>query len=437
MGKQGCVVESNVDVNPPIVKRGLDSHSTQTDPAAESEKLVGYVGMHWLRGTVPWADLDPLVQYLRLFFGDCFEEYDYGLWKYDRSYVWPNRVSLNYHSSAERAERITSGGVTLEIPGSVIETYAPEIWFSFMRGLQHFRFEPSRIDVYYDDYDRLILPRDLYTLVYELDLLGQEFRREFTGFLQAAIKQKVGGKRAKMLGGGRGIVYDEVAFGRRGNRGCGKYLRAYDKWLESRGERKCVRWELELSGHRARKMWEALMHVATQDIPGILGAAIGGCIDFRHRPVTADGKLLRAGDKNWKRCPRFAWWQKIVDKLGEATFDLPIHRKSVEQSWEWMKTAAAGTLQMLSEAWGADKLVPKLLDIIGSRDRLNRTHQRAINEYRESVAHDSTLDISKIRSFADEKGIQLESEPGESIAEEVAPAKRRFTMTGRDLWPET
>ena len=399
--------------NPPYVIRGLNSQNPQKGAKKGHQRENDCVGLHWLRGTVPFAEEQPLVVYLGMFFGDGFEEADWGLWKYNKSFVWPNRVSLNTHTSAERAERITAGGITLEIPGSAIEGMTPDLFFAFMRGLDRYAFDCRRVDVFYDDCDRLVTPRDLYPMVYEVDLLGHEFRREFTGFLTCKSEQEVGGRRAKELGGGRGLTYDCVRFGRRGSAGCGKSMRVYDKNLESKGERDCVRWELELCQERSRKCWQALMHTSIEDTPKLLGMVVGGSIDFRHRPVNGCGELLKAGDKNWKRLERFDFWQTIIGKLGELPLANPLPSKRVEKAAAWLDSAVGGTLQMLGVAWGADQLVAHVMDIVGSRDRLRTSHLAALAEYDSRMKREPVPTIKAVRGWADRHGVQLESEPGE------------------------
>ncbi len=96
--------------SPRTVKRGLHSQKRTDDVALE-------VGVHWLRGSVPHRRVQEMIPFLAELFGEQWEPYEYGLWIYDRSMLWPNGVRVNCHSSEERADRITKGKATLEIPG--------------------------------------------------------------------------------------------------------------------------------------------------------------------------------------------------------------------------------------------------------------------------------------------------------------------------------
>ena len=411
MAKQGCEAATLDAVNPPHVQRGLNSQMSPTDPSGAQYPQSDCVGIHWLRGTVPQREFDEVVQYLAMFFGDETEHFEWGaLPKYDRSIRWPNSMSLNFHSSQERADRLTDGGMTIEMPGGAVESLDIEVFHSFMKGLVRWGFKCGRLDAFFDDFERLIAPRELYPTVYEVGLYGQELRREFTGFLTLAPEQKAGGRRPKALGANRGLTSDVLRFGKRGSDGSGKSLRVYDKRLETEGGRNCIRWELELCKHRSQKAYEALLHTTLAEWPKIIGMMIGGCIDFRHRPVDEAGNLLKAGDKNWSRLERFDWWQRIIDKLGELPIQNPHTPKQVERSAEWFEQQVSGTLQMLSEAYGTNKVLADIMDIIGRRDRLNANHMAALAEFESRKATEPVPDIAEVRHWADHVGIEIEGD---------------------------
>lgn len=431
-------------VNPPGVKRGWNSQKLPSGPPQEHQQAQldqACVGVHWLRGRVPHDRVEALRDYCCIFFGDDFEERDYGLWRYDRMFELPRSVSINYQSTKRRAEAITGGYAVLEVPGSALESLDPDLIGSFIKGLSGYEFECSRIDVYFDDFDaERLSPRELYRRVYEVDLFGDEFRREFTGFLDCSLTQKAGKRRRGKLSG-RGLTYDEVSFGRRGSRGSGKYLRYYDKRLESGGEQACGRFELELCKERADKIYKAFLNVRVSGWAHLIGLAIGGAIDFRDRPVDGNGQLLRAGDKNWSRCKRKYFWTKILARLGgRLKMSKPTKPMTVERSAAWIKEQCSGVLQMCARAYGINELLTDLLDIIGSSDRMSKKHREALAAYLSRDKRNPVPTIEAVRSWADAEGVQLESEPGELEPEEEAPSKppatRQFTMgVGRQhLW---
>ena len=373
--------------NPPAVIRGLDSQKALAGGPSASP---GAVGVHWLRGSVDMDCLAGLRDYCKLWFGDECQERLYGLWFYDRSIRWPNGVQLNFHSHSDRAA-ITRNRIALEIPGGALEVWGSDLVLAFMRGLEPFGFQCSRLDVYYDDVTRLVTPSQLAGLVHLEGPDGEPVKHDFTGFRRIM---------RRTISNDQGRTYDEVAFGARGSNGGGKYLRIYDKRLESKGENDAVRYELELSDERSQKAFEMLTHAAGRDAPGLIGALIGGCIDFK----------IRTGDKNLNRLERYTFWQKIVDRLSRVTLAGKRVRKSVERTDEWVRKQVAGALQMLRKAYGAEKFFPMLVDIVDGENRLRTQHYAALVEYERAIKGEPDLNIAAIRSYCDNVGLQLESD---------------------------
>ncbi|GAI12027.1 unnamed protein product, partial [marine sediment metagenome] len=118
-----------------------------------------------------------------------------------------------------------------------------------------------------------------------------------------------------------GVVYDAVTFGRRASKGSRAFLRVYDKYLESNGESDCIRWELELTQHKADKVFKYLAGCDgnLETFATVCGAIIGGCITFVHRTE-------RAGDKNIIRLAEYDWWTAIKETL--HTLSLRIAKKT-------------------------------------------------------------------------------------------------------------
>ncbi len=61
---------------------------------------------------------------------------------------------------------------------------------------------------------------------------GRQIRKDYSGFKNIDVRGPSDGTKR---------VYDECAFGRRGSLWSGKYLRVYDKALESNGDNPSVR----------------------------------------------------------------------------------------------------------------------------------------------------------------------------------------------------
>jgi Replication initiation factor len=394
--------------SPQVVKRGLHSHKRNDDVLLE-------VGVHWLRGSVPHRRVDEITPFLEQLFGDEWQPFEYGLWTYDRSLLWPNGVRVNCHSTEERADRVTKGKATLEIPGSALDALGTEGIAVLMKGLLQYDFSPSRLDLYFDDRERIISPQVLYHTVCSVTPAGKQIRKDYSGFKRIDARGPSDGTKR---------VYDECAFGRRGSKGGGKYLRIYDKALESQGENPSIRWELELCDKRAKMAYECLVLCASQDadwekiFAQAIGAFIGGCIDFKRR----DG---RAGSKNLSRCERYPFWQAILQKLDAAELRIEQPQKTIEKAKRYVETQVAGTLQMLAKAMGKHWLSVFLIDIVGGDEKLGPKHWAAIRDYEQQHKERDTRGIKDLRRHCDRKGIAIEDAAlPENVTTEPATAQQ-------------
>lgn len=374
--------------SPRPVTRGQDS---QKGHSSDAKRVCDVVGIHWLRGSIPEIERRWLTEAVCLLWGSDYESHQHGFWVFDRHLAWPSGVKLLYHSTEEGAE-LTNGRIALEVPGSAIEQLDTFQTICFMDSLNRRSFQCSRLDVYFDDLQRTIRPAMLYQQVYEESLFeGAPIRHDIVGF--RVIKKLTESTRDK------GRIHDEVCFGKRGKSGTGKYVRCYDKALESHGDIPGVRWELELSDYRARAAFKRI--VATLDECGVsnwtaevtartLGGLLAWAIDF---------KIRKPGVKNLKRLERHAFWQSILDRIGRAALATRRLVKTVQKAREWLSRQVAGTLQMLREALGEDVAIPLICDLAFHNDRLRPAHKRAISEYIRLKAAPAVLPASLQKGY--------------------------------------
>jgi DNA relaxase NicK len=94
-----------------------------------------------------------------------------------------------------------------------------------------------------------------------------------------------------------------------GSRQSDKYVRIYDKEIESRGSENyadCIRYEAEFKGSYAEKIFEEFLLAPTVAAAFDLAAKYSvGCVDFIDRT-----------DPHIKLCPVAPWWQSFVDAVG-------------------------------------------------------------------------------------------------------------------------
>lgn len=376
-------------VNPPTVTRGFNSQTTNLPSDSElseqeAEVLAGprtVVGSHWLRGSLMDTEMNWVLEKMCVLFGSEVEEQKYGLLpRYDRHYRWPCGASINFHSTQAGWDS-TLGRLAVEIPGKALESL--DSWYigQFCDLLDKHGFHASRIDVYSDDHRRLITPSRLYSLVYESGLFPDDpMKADFAGFRVISNKH-----RAKK---GVGVIHDEITFGLRGSKGGGKYLRFYDKSLESGGENNACRWELELSGKKAQSAFKKIVEAFRKSGGGhsksidamtdVIGGIIGGSIDFLKRTE-------RAGDKNLCRLTRYHFWSLILEGIGKAKLATKIVVKTIEGAREWVGKQVTGILQMLTTALGRAEFLASLVERCVETDRIKPHHQKLIDAYRDQM----------------------------------------------------
>jgi hypothetical protein len=253
--------------------------------------------------------------------------------------------------------------VGLEIPGTAVEMLDDYAFICLCIGLDVHHFHCSRIDAFFDDAERLITPSGLHSLV-------ATGRQDYCKFKSESILSRQTIE--------HGLVRDEVQFGTRGSEGAGKYLRFYDKALESKGEINVCRWEVEFSDQYARELFRRLVatygpHWTEEKTARAIGSAIGGAIDFRIN--------LHDGNPHVDRHERYPFWQQIVDRLGCVPMKIKRQGKDVECADRYIHQQVAGTLQMLRLAYGDEKFWPMIVDMCGNETKIKPAHRNALKRY--------------------------------------------------------
>jgi len=334
--------ELKVGENPRTVIRGLQSQTPNE------------TGIHWLRNSFPRQYLKRIREYCDVYFKKSSQD-GYGLWSYDTRYVWPNGASLNYDSDIERSNSVHNGKVTLDVTGQALDSIDQGDLHLFLIGLRQFSPTCTRVDVFFDDYQRLETPSDMHELVKNFD---------FSGFRSFNIKQR------HILN--KGIVHDEVDFGKRGGNGSGKYLRVYDKALESKGKKNCVRYEIEFTKSRAHDVFDKLsLTTSTHGFATLCGSLVAGSIVFIHR-------TRRTGDKNIARLRVYDFWQKIKELLGTLVIRIPVVKNNIAGMHRFIDKQVCPTLATLRETFVDDTDFFNWLNDRISQGEL-RMSQRQIN----------------------------------------------------------
>jgi hypothetical protein len=132
-----------------------------------------------------------------------------------------------------------------------------------------------------------------------------------------------------------------------GDRTSEAMYRFYDKTAESGGVIDANRIEVELKGSKADQAFEAWLRPAAgneDEATQILADFLAGNIDFIDRSE---------GDKNLDRCPRLAWWQNILDLVGQGVKLSPIYPvATIQKTADWVVFRVGPSLAMLRRAMG-------------------------------------------------------------------------------------
>jgi len=299
-------MESKMGNTPRDVLRGVNSQTRNE------------VGIHWLRISIPRQYLAEVRTYCSFYFGESVSD-GYGLWSYDTRYSWSNGASLNYDSDADRSKLVHQGKCTLDVPGKALDAIRELDLHLFLLSLRQFSPSCTRIDVFFDDYNRMNTPTGIHEIIKN---------RDYSGFRKGQLKQRFDGGR---------MIHDEVDFGTRGDNGSGKYLRVYDKALESDGEKNCIRWEVEFSKERAHKVFDKLSQAASiEAFATMCGSLVAGSIEFVHRN----------GDKNIGRLEVYDFWKKIKDLLGTVVIRVSIKTTDIGGMYKWVYRQVSPTLAL-------------------------------------------------------------------------------------------
>ena len=355
MDKSEVSLMANNVKTPRSVLRGVNSQKNSQ------------VGVHWLRISIPRQYLEQLRSYVDLFFGKSGSD-GYGLWSYDTRWHWPCGASLNYDRDIERSDSVHQGKATLDCPGGCLDELASDDLHTFMVGLAYFQPTCSRIDVFFDDFTRLVTPSDLHEIIK---------RKDYTGFKITSIKQSFSGET---------MIRDEVDFGLRGQNGSGKYLRVYDKELESDGEKDCIRYEVEFTKEKAKEVFIKMLQTEgnLQGFATLCGALVGGAVCF----------VRRTGEKNIDRLELHEFWQIIIDMIGNMSIRVRRENTDLGDMVKWVDLQISPTLACIRKTYDDDEdFLDWFFNLLSSgEERLSGKHENILSRYKHGFRRDRGSD---------------------------------------------
>lgn len=287
----------------------------------ESEKLPE-IGVDWLAGTFKGDVFQHVSSLIRGTFQEEFLQEEFSLRWYERARKTPNGIRFAWQPR--------QGGVVgdrceshLDICGSALSGLSHLQILRLLKSLQSIGFSCSRIDVKLDDFSKIVTP----ALAYEAWKNGN-----VSGF--QVHKWTTSGRFGEECG-------ETLSLGRRGSNGSGKYLRIYNKTVQSCGLIDATRIELEMSDIWAKDAFKNLCSIdenSLEMIPQMLAGYISGAVDFIDKSVDPD---------HASRCPRLSWWDAIIGEFAKFKASRIYKTQTLEKAKKWLFKQVAPTFAML------------------------------------------------------------------------------------------
>lgn len=352
-------VEHGASAHPPGVTRGEKLHHAEQR-----------VSIDWFTGSAPESVKSRAIKWLRARFGELSERP--GMHFYRRCLVTPLGAKLLFDpicvGEGETAH------CTIQLPGESLAIMGGAARLDAIRELVAMGFQATRLDV-------------------AVDFVGEGVN------LVAAVQEAC---RAGQLTGARVWRPDDeftsdgrmtqhcVRLGRRGRDGSGRFVRCYDKGLETKtlpaGE--WQRWECEFSGECAR--WAVAILLQADDLesgrqewPVLSGLQWAPAVKgWRHQAVAialgaVDFREPRKGvSRSLRRRRRASWWAEVLgsvvpERIREAAARVPNVLRTAKH---WARCLLPG-LRGTADALGMtlEGALEWLQDVSGEPVRLSRT----------------------------------------------------------------
>lgn len=326
----------------PLIGRVNSQIEAKKESIVSPKKKVNKssIGLDWLQGSISYDSLIDILEELSIRFGEYPRISKRGLLgNYNRScsFVALDKgyaVNVMFDNSWETAEKLHNGKMLVQITGQGMARFDYDSLKGFGEILiERFGFSCTRIDTCFNDFERIAELKEIADWVGKKCISGFRKGLEIKGLDLSGNAVPNEGKVKNSFGAV--IIGHTISFGSRGKNGSGKYLRIYDKNLESNGEIDCVRYEVEWGQDRAKYVFQELFGGADSidEFVVRLSGFIGGSVLFVDK--------VNGTDKNVSRLAIIPFWQKVLDLLGRCTFSLPKKETTIEGKIEYLERNTA------------------------------------------------------------------------------------------------
>jgi hypothetical protein len=322
--------------SPPTVIRGANCQNATEGPS---------VSVDWLRFSGPRAMLFQALPLLQQFFGEA--EPGKGRFFKNSGYHFATG-GIFYDDNSDSTSKIC-----VELPSTLLgQLQDPAMIQQLSRELYFMGFKAIRADIAIDFFDQPDLIETVLKSCEEGLLTGSKTFNLMYG--------KSSGKHTGKT----------LNIGKRGKEGSGRFLRIYDKGLETKTRKPgdWIRWEAELSDDCSAQFVQAFIDSDDQNKPSI-EHAFGVC-DFREEP-----------EKRLSRRPRCAWFTTLLGSITPKRVRARRSTPNIYSKVRWLQTCVAPTLRTIQAVTGrtVDQVLHQITgEVKPKHDKLNDTLVREV-----------------------------------------------------------
>ena len=343
------------------------------------------LNLDWLEFTykIPYSDqTDLLAEFFDEFpefesVQDDLVMWDHGLQWYNCVLQYRDEFLIMYHSSRyELGIHVVIQSHSLNTIANlfglddILDFYDCSKFFALLRS-RHCK--PTRIDICYDDYEKILTPDDF-----------DYFRATKRITCPCANVGFIESKR------GEGSTFSI------GKRGKGRYLRIYDKNYESKGRINAIRYEFELRTNWALLIFDKVINGEKFTFRSLLENFVYISNDINYDPSNDDKssealcmRRKRAGilDK-WDRLLQLCAKDNLIDE--EISLKLPTNKQEISyrKIHEWLSRSCLRRMYQSYLALGEDKFLDFVLS---GRSKQSESDFLLIQKYREENEEFSDL----------------------------------------------